>query len=121
MKCFYHQNKDAIGVCKTCYKGLCGDCAVDVTNGIACKDKCEEKVKELNATFEKNKSSYLRASQAYLRNALVQLMLGLLFLIIGLMTKNLRPTYGIFLIISGIIFFLSSFWYFSLLRKMDKH
>lgn len=43
MKCFYHQEKDAVGICRHCLKGICNECAVDFNDGIACKDRCEEK------------------------------------------------------------------------------
>ena len=46
MKCFYHNNQDAVGVCRHCLKGLCNDCAVDFVDGIACKNTCENKAKE---------------------------------------------------------------------------
>jgi len=120
MKCYYHQYKDAIGVCKTCYRGLCQDCAVDVGNGIACKGKCEGKVKELNATIEKSRKAYSRVGQAYLRNALIQLMLGLLFLIVGLLTINTRSTYGILTTVCGVILLFSAILNYSLSRKVDK-
>jgi hypothetical protein len=47
MKCFYHNDKDAVGICKSCEKGLCIDCAVDLGKGLACKNHCEEDVKRL--------------------------------------------------------------------------
>jgi len=43
MKCFYHQEIDAVGVCRHCFKGICKECAVDFTDGIACKGTCEQK------------------------------------------------------------------------------
>ena len=43
MRCFYHQETEAVGVCKNCGKGLCSSCAVDLVDGLACKDRCEAK------------------------------------------------------------------------------
>jgi hypothetical protein len=28
MRCFYHHDKEAVGSCKSCGKGLCPECAV---------------------------------------------------------------------------------------------
>ena len=42
MKCFYHQDRDAVGVCKSCERGVCSECAVDLGKGLACKDRCED-------------------------------------------------------------------------------
>lgn len=36
MKCFYHENKDAVGQCKNCGRGLCKECVIK-HNGI-CND-----------------------------------------------------------------------------------
>lgn len=48
MECFYHVGKSAVGVCKSCQRGLCRDCAKEVTNGIACANRCESVVEVLN-------------------------------------------------------------------------
>jgi hypothetical protein len=55
MKCFYHQERDAVAVCKNCNKGVCAECASDLGHGIACKGRCESKVQELNELIECNK------------------------------------------------------------------
>jgi hypothetical protein len=41
MRCFYHHDQEAIGVCKSCGKGLCAECAVDLGKGLACRGHCE--------------------------------------------------------------------------------
>ena len=41
MKCFNHHNQDAVGVCKSCLKGICSECATDIGGGITCSDECE--------------------------------------------------------------------------------
>ena len=28
MRCFYHQDKEAVGTCKSCGKGVCAECAI---------------------------------------------------------------------------------------------
>jgi hypothetical protein len=43
MNCFRHQDSSAVGLCKTCFKAVCPECAADVGNGLACKNSCEEK------------------------------------------------------------------------------
>jgi hypothetical protein len=48
MKCYNHQNVDAVGVCKNCRKGICHDCLTDVGNGIACTDSCITEVTDIN-------------------------------------------------------------------------
>jgi hypothetical protein len=54
MKCFYHQDRDAVGSCKSCGKGLCPECAVDLGKGLACRNRCEDDAKAVIALIEQN-------------------------------------------------------------------
>lgn len=47
MKCAYHPERDAIGSCLSCQRGLCSECAVDMDRGLACKGRCEPEVRRL--------------------------------------------------------------------------
>ena len=114
MRCFYHHDRDAIGTCKSCNKGICPDCAVDLTKGLACKDYCEEEVKELIALIEQNVAG--RAKSAVVMNSMkantyIQSMLYLTFAIFFLVfsfimdSESLSPPMAfmgfVFLAISG--------------------
>src|SRR5262245_51652117 len=44
MNCFYHRSSPAVGICKNCQRGLCSECAVEVPDGLACKERCERQV-----------------------------------------------------------------------------
>ena len=64
MHCYNHPEKEAVGICKHCHKGLCTECLTDLEHGLACKDVHEDAVNELNAiigisarTLEKGKVS----------------------------------------------------------------
>lgn len=48
MKCFHHREADAVGLCKACNKGICGECAAEVGMGLACRDTCVEQVRLVN-------------------------------------------------------------------------
>jgi hypothetical protein len=54
MNCFYHQDHVAVGVCKSCGKGLCRECATDLGKGLACKGRCEEDVEGVIQLVERN-------------------------------------------------------------------
>lgn len=47
MKCFRHPIDDAVALCTACAKGICRECAVDLTRGTACKGDCEIEVRRL--------------------------------------------------------------------------
>ena len=110
MKCYYHSEADAVAVCKNCSKGLCRACAVDVGNGVACKDRCEDQVRSLNAMVEKGKAAYPRTAKAYYSNATVYALLGLLFIVSGLAFWS-RGWVGlsVFMVPAGIIFLAGGF------------
>jgi hypothetical protein len=54
MRCFYHQTNEAVGTCKSCGKGVCADCAVDLVKGLACRNHCEESAKAIIELVERN-------------------------------------------------------------------
>ena len=54
MLCYYHKDKQAVGSCKSCNKGLCTDCAVDVNKGLACRGTCEEDVRLIVQLIDQN-------------------------------------------------------------------
>jgi hypothetical protein len=54
MRCFYHQDKDSVGSCKSCGKGLCAECAVDLGKGLACRGRCEESARAIIELVDRN-------------------------------------------------------------------
>jgi hypothetical protein len=86
MKCFYHQDRDAIGTCKSCQKGLCPECAVDLGKGLACKSRCEEDVRNVIKLIQNNiklspaSSNFIRAARrGGMLAAGFYIVLGLMF------------------------------------------
>jgi hypothetical protein len=41
MKCFYHPEIEAIGLCKKCGRAFCMICAAEVTGILYCRGGCE--------------------------------------------------------------------------------
>jgi hypothetical protein len=41
VQCFTHQDQTAVGVCRTCGRGLCPACTAEVEGGLACAGRCE--------------------------------------------------------------------------------
>ncbi|MES2800703.1 MAG: hypothetical protein V4638_11850 [Bacteroidota bacterium] len=107
MNCYNHHDQSAIGICKSCHKGICEDCLTDVGNGIACSASCVEDVKALNALVNKNKQAHV------VHNAmpLFYILVGALFLVGPYMVyKRFDPfaiTFGALLISFGIFRFFA--------------
>ena len=65
MNCFEHRDRPAVGICKNCQKGLCADCAADIGDGLACKDRCEQAVRDINEIVNRSKTAYQKAGKAH--------------------------------------------------------
>jgi hypothetical protein len=108
MEFFYHQGNQACGVCKSCNRGICRDCASEVINGLACKDKCESEVIELNRMISgsqeiEDSAKAMIKSVSVISGDLFNLAIGILFL-----------GYGIyddmdFILYLGVVFLLFGF------------
>jgi hypothetical protein len=104
MKCYKHHELDAVGVCKNCNKGLCPECTADVDNGIACKNSCEQAVKDLNEAILRGKSIYKKTSATYYRLAAFYFLLGIFLILYPLLVDS---NIANFLIPFGIIFLIA--------------
>ena len=58
MECFKHENTSAVGICKSCNKAVCRDCAIEIPNGLACSDECAHYISELNEMNERGLKIY---------------------------------------------------------------
>jgi len=107
MNCFYHPQVVAIAICKNCNKGLCGDCASDVGNGMACKNKCESEVRAINELVNRGKTAYQKTGNFAAAIGAFFIICGLLAL--GAMFSTRESALIIpssFLLIAGAIMFL---------------
>jgi hypothetical protein len=83
MNCFNHRTSPAIGICKSCGKGVCQGCAVDTGNGLACRDSCESRVRLLTRMVDNN-AKVMKTANAQTRSAgIYGLITGLVFLAMG--------------------------------------
>ena len=106
MNCFYHTDATAVAICKNCQKALCRDCASDVTDGIACKGRCEDKVRSLNELIIRGKTSYQKTGSAYNSAAIIYGLLGLLFTGMSLLSIVLTEDMALLWLLPGGIIFL---------------
>ena len=112
MRCYYHQDKEAVGSCKSCGKGLCFDCAVDIGKGLACRGHCEEDVRAVVSLIDRNikiapRTSQILETSRKVRSsaAIFNLIIGGLFLIWGLTSDHLSfiAVLGVAFLIFGIV------------------
>ena len=80
MNCFKHHSSSAVGICKSCGKGLCRACAADTGVGLACLNSCEDNVAILGRMISNN-ARVMRAADAQVRSsALFGVVMGAAFL-----------------------------------------
>ena len=106
MNCFYHTDKPAIGLCKSCHKGLCGECVTETNGSIACKGRCEtdvdavEKVIRHSVKVFENRESMRRPKTTFLAQFLIAL--GLTTAIVSLLLGEPR-----IVVMGGAVIFLA--------------
>ena len=91
MRCFYHQDREAVGSCKSCGKGVCRDCAVDLTKGLACRAHCEADAQALIQLIDRNiqlsatSTNIIKSSRGVRSStAIFQFVTGGVFIVWGL-------------------------------------
>ena len=72
MKCFNHENIDAIGICTTCNKALCRECYKKGVNGLVCKENC------FSTTIDYYKDKYHFIPKTILPHIFTYLFAGIL-------------------------------------------
>ncbi len=124
MRCFYHPETEAAAICKNCHKGLCPDCALDVGNGMACKDSpdhCPDAVRLGNKVLERSRRSYQNAAQTYGRYAIVTGLMGALFTLGGLsFFKGDTRLIGTVIAPIGLLMLLLSLYYWLARRSFSR-
>jgi hypothetical protein len=81
MKCFNHHDQEAFSVCKNCHKALCDACAVDVGDGIACRNSCEQRVQALNVLQRRGERALKTAAPSMYGTAAFLFLIGAVFLV----------------------------------------
>jgi hypothetical protein len=110
MNCFNHRDKPAIGLCKACAKALCEECVVELTNGLACKNSCEDRVNMINRMLDSNSQVMGAARHQTRSSGVMTLILGLSFLVFAIFayfeTGGFLPYFlgvlGVAFLITGI-------------------
>ncbi len=54
MRCFYHPEAEAVGVCRACGRGLCAESAAETAGGLACRGRHEEEVERVSRAVNRN-------------------------------------------------------------------
>jgi D-arabinose 1-dehydrogenase-like Zn-dependent alcohol dehydrogenase len=88
MICFKHPEKDAIGTCKYCHRGICMDCTTDLEHGLACKGVHEEYVNTLHNIVMQSAKIYSNTPKTIYAAPVFFGFMGLVFLWFGLVNGD---------------------------------
>ncbi len=101
MNCYNHFEVAALGICKHCSKGVCIECLTDTGDGIACSTYCVEEINEVNKLVNHNKKAVRKQPVQWIGSGIFYIVLGIIFLLTTFFyLKRLDP----FLISMGVIF-----------------
>ena len=108
MNCFFHPDRPALGLCKSCGRGLCQDCLAEVPDGLACKNRCKERVQFINRITDSNRQ-VLAATNVHVRTATVfTLAFGVLFCLFGFLPYFVFGEKGALILgAMGVVFLVS--------------
>lgn len=108
MHCFVHTERDAVGVCKACAKGLCPECANDLGHGLACRGSHEQAVDRINQLTLRASQVQSTVGRAKYVSPVFTGTLGLIFCGYGYTHEGLKgfllPMGCLFVIYSIIVF-----------------
>ena len=115
MKCFNHNDEEAVGICKNCCKAVCKQCLVpNEYDYIVCSTKCLEEVLVYQNMMDKAKMAYGLKPGRFPVSIIFLLMGGAFFAIIGIFALiGGGVGSGIFMLGIGIIFIIAAalYWF----------
>jgi len=93
MKCFYHPQADAVGLCKHCMRGVCTACAAERDGGLACRGRHESDVDQVSALIRRNVQVGVKSRPISLISfaVFVTALITLLYLAANEENQNVRP------------------------------
>lgn len=109
MNCFEHREAPALGICKTCGKGVCPACARSAEGAILCSEACEREHRLIREMNQKALKIYgIGSPQKGLPNSVIApLLMGLAFvlgtLLMGFTTPDALPLTLFFGLMAGVM------------------
>jgi hypothetical protein len=96
MRCYYHRDTDAVATCRTCCRGLCDACAIEVNKASACRGRCEADVAAVHALIARSDTALVTAGRQLRIAALVCVLFAGLFV---LLSRNARFAFATWLLL----------------------
>lgn len=122
MRCFYHEDREAVGTCKSCGRGLCRECAVEFPKGLACRGRCEADAEAVIQLVDRNIQLTSKVPQVRRTNrrnrsvaGIFHIVFGAIFTFWGLTDERVRLVLAM-----GIAFIGYGIYWLSTARNLGK-
>ncbi len=111
MKCYYHENKDAVGTCKECGKSLCKTCVDKYKSGLC--ESCEQKRKEKAQKVLDDKKAKLKMDAKSVRNDTIKdlVVAGVLSVVCAIIGYSIEG-------FQGLLMFIGFPWGWKLINQL---
>lgn len=111
MKCYQHQQSDAVAICACCGKGCCTDCVISADPVITCSEVCKVTIEENRQILQRTKMIYgigeYQGNKVINMQVLLFTIMGALFFGFGVyQTAKRGSDSGLFLLVLGAAFML---------------
>lgn len=121
MKCFYHPDADAVGLCKHCSRALCRACAGDAEGSLACPGRCEQQVAQIDKLIAGNIRLTNSPNKSLFMTPALFIAVGIGFLVYPIYEHDrvFTPFYllGAFSILFAVVRLISIYRYLSLRKS----
>lgn len=118
MKCINHDDVEAIGICKNCFKAVCKQCIVpNQYDFIVCSANCLEEAAAAQIMTDKAKMAYGLKPGRLPVTSIFTLLSGFFFSLWGLLTILGGSLWGFFVLALGAIFIVAGVLYWVNQRK----
>lgn len=106
MHCYRHAPAEALGICRSCGRGVCAQCVREVGLSLACSLECEERVRRGDALIANSEASFRQARRGSVVLVIFPILLGAVLCYFGLNERgwfNALTAMGSILILFGIV------------------
>jgi hypothetical protein len=105
MKCFTHPAVDAVALCKSCSRGVCSQCVVEVGKSCACRGRCEADVAAVDQMVRRVSGRMPNLKAVGFVSGAILVLLGLFGTLLGIfmVTRPGGNASGWGLIVGGVV------------------
>lgn len=104
MKCYSHSEADARGICKACGRGICRDCIAEVDDSLACKNRCEDRVKSITQVLSRKSLAFSANARTFVPKLLYIISIAFFLPTVFLGFQWYTSNVGLFEKVAGCIF-----------------